>query len=89
MVRAWRCLQRLAFLKSWLVFICVGLVGAELTELATKIDLNVAAYIRLIGYLLTLKVADVITKKVESNRKLNLAKIEQGWMHAEMIPVME
>lgn len=69
MVRAWRYLQRLAFLKSWLVFICVGLVGAELTELATKIDLNVAAYIRVIGYLLTLKVADVITKKVESNKK--------------------
>ncbi|AER63492.1 Hypothetical protein LOCK908_0645 [Lacticaseibacillus rhamnosus LOCK908] len=44
-------------------------MGAELTELATKIDLNVAAYIRLIGYLLTLKVADVITKKVESNKK--------------------
>ena len=52
-----------------MAFICVGLVGAELTELATKIDLNVAAYIRLIGYLLTLKVADVITKKVESNKK--------------------
>ena len=69
MVRAWRYLQRLAFLKSWLVFICVALVGTELTEFATKIDLNVADYIRLIGYLLTLKVADVITKKVESNKK--------------------